>query len=64
MERNGTQRRRTVKRVRVSADLEPSLIAKIDQERRGGMCSRATIIRMALLDRYRTAKKAGRCRNG
>lgn len=43
------------RRVRVAADLEPDLIEKIDQERRGS-CSRATIVRMALLDRYRKAQ--------
>ena len=47
MEQKGTDKRR----VRVAAELELDLIAKIDQERKG-RCSRATIVRMALLDRY------------
>lgn len=46
MEQNGTQ-----ERIRVAAQLEQSLVALIDQERRG-RCSRAAIVRMALLDRY------------
>jgi len=47
MEQRGTNKRR----VRIAAEIEPELIAKIDQERKG-RCSRATIIRMALADRY------------
>jgi len=55
MERNGTAKHR----VRIAAELEHALIAKIDEERKG-RCSRAAIVRMALLDRYqprRTTKK-------
>lgn len=47
MEQKGTDKRR----IRVAAELELDLIEKIDHERKG-RCSRATIVRMALLDRY------------
>lgn len=43
-----------MKRIRVAAELEPALIAKIDAERKGS-CSRAAIIRMALVYRYKKA---------
>lgn len=46
MERNGT-----TKRVRIAADIEQDMIALIDEDRKG-KCSRAAIIRMALVDRY------------
>lgn len=48
----------THKKIRIAAELEPELIAMIDDEARG-MCSRATIVRMALMDRYhiKPAKK-------
>ena len=46
------------KRIRVAAELSPRLVAKIDAERKGS-CSRAAILRMALVDRYkREIKKA------
>lgn len=51
MEQKDTSKRR----VRVAADLELDLIEKIDQECQGA-CSRAAIVRMALLDRYRKAQ--------
>lgn len=39
---------------KVAALLEMPLVERIDRERRAkGNCSRAVIIRMALLDRYR-----------
>lgn len=37
--------------VRIAAELEPELVAMVDQECRG-ICSRATIVRLALMDRY------------
>jgi len=49
----------TVKRIRVAADLEPALIAKMDRERQHGLYSRATIIRMALIARYRKQSRRG-----
>ena len=45
------EQKSTTERIRVAAQLEPSLVELIDHERRG-RCSRAAIIRMALLDRY------------
>ena len=42
--------------IRIAAELEPELIAKVDEEARG-LCSRATIVRMALLDRYAKKRK-------
>jgi len=41
----------TTQRIRIAAELEPELVARVDEERRG-RCSRAAIVRMALLDRY------------
>lgn len=52
MEHSGTKNSRT----RVAANIESELIAKIDDERRG-RCSRAAILRMALLDRYKKEKR-------
>lgn len=55
-----TQQKTTPRRamVKVAAHLEPELIKKIDSDRKGrGSCSRAAIVRMALMDRYR---KSGR----
>jgi hypothetical protein len=49
---NGTLKRR----VRIAAELEPAIIALIDRERKG-RCSRATIVRIALLDRYQKTKR-------
>ena len=48
----------TKRTIRIAAELEPSLVALVDDERRG-RCSRAAIVRMALLDRYqkRSAKR-------
>lgn len=44
--------------VKVAAHLEPELIKKIDSDRRGrGSCSRAAIVRMALMDRYRKSRR-------
>jgi len=55
MEQNGTDKRR----IRVAAELELDLVAKIDHERKG-RCSRATIVRMALLDRYQKTKRTSK----
>jgi hypothetical protein len=52
MARNGTHK----PRVRIAAELEHALIVKIDEERKG-RCSRAAIVRMALLDRYKRTKR-------
>lgn len=41
----------TKRKIRIAAELEPELVTLVDEERRG-RCSRATIVRMALLDRY------------
>lgn len=41
----------TKKTIRIAAEIEPELVALVDGEARG-LCSRATIVRMALLDRY------------
>ena len=41
----------TPRKIRIAAELEPDLVALVDAERKG-RCSRATIVRMALLDRY------------
>ncbi len=41
----------TKKTIRIAAELEPKLIALVDEEAKG-LCSRATIVRLALLDRY------------
>ena len=49
MERTGT-----VKRIRIAAELEPALVRQVDEERRGKV-SRAAIVRIALVDRYRNA---------
>ncbi len=38
--------------IRIAATLTPALIAKIDAERQD-RCSRASIVRMALVDRYK-----------
>lgn len=47
----------TKQTIRIAAELEPSLVQLVDEERRG-RCSRAAIVRMALLDRYeKKAKK-------
>lgn len=49
----------TTRKIRIAADIEPELVALLDEEARG-LCSRATIVRMALLDRYhgkRSTKK-------
>jgi|CXWL01.1.fsa_nt_gi hypothetical protein len=45
--------RRKKQLVVIQTRIEPELIAKIDRERQAkGRCSRAVIMRMALLDRY------------
>jgi len=54
MERTGTP-----KRIRVAAELEPDLVQKIDEER-SGSCSRETIVRMALIDRYKKISQKSR----
>lgn len=41
----------TKRKIRIAAELEPELVTLVDEECRG-RCSRATIVRMALLDRY------------
>lgn len=46
--------RKQIELVAIQARIEPELVARIDRERQAkGRCSRAVIIRMALLDRYR-----------
>jgi|CXWL01.1.fsa_nt_gi hypothetical protein len=55
MEQKGTSQRK----IRIAANLEPDLIEKIDHERKG-RCSRATIVRMALLDRYQKLEHTSR----
>lgn len=41
----------TKKTIRIAAELEPELVALVDREAKG-VCSRATIVRLALMDRY------------
>lgn len=48
---NIMERKVTHRKIRIAAQLEPDLVALVDAERKG-RCSRATIVRMALLDRY------------
>lgn len=44
-------------KIRIVADVERDVIAKLDRECESkGHCSRAAIIRMALMDRYRPAQ--------
>lgn len=50
------ERKDTKTRIRIAAELEPALVQKIDEERRGS-CSRAAIVRMALVARYGKSKK-------
>lgn len=45
------ERKVTRRTIRIAAELEPDLVALVDAERKG-RCSRATIVRMALRDRY------------
>ena len=45
------------KHVRVVADLDPSIVEKIDAER-AGVCSRAAIVRLALMERYHAPRKS------
>lgn len=47
----------TKKTIRIAAELEPELIALVDEEAKG-LCSRATIVRLALLDRYGKKRRA------
>lgn len=52
------EQRRKKQLVAIQARIEPELIAKIDRECQAkGRCSRAVIIRMALLDRYPEASE-------
>lgn len=51
MQRNSTTRKKGL--VAVQTRIEPELVERIDRECRAmGRCSRAVIIRMALIDRY------------
>lgn len=51
MQRNSTTKKKGL--VAVQARIEPELVEQIDREcRTKGHCSRAVILRMALLDRY------------
>ena len=47
----------TKKTIRIAAELEPELIQLVDEEAKG-LCSRATIVRLALLDRYGKKRRA------
>ena len=47
------------KTVRVVTNLEPSLVEKIDQER-AGICGRAAILRLAIVERYKRQSRSGR----
>lgn len=44
--------------IRIAAELEPELVELVDRECRG-ICSRATIVRLALMDRYKVQRKVG-----
>lgn len=44
--------------IRIAAELEPELVALVDRECRG-ICSRATIVRLALMERYKVQRKLG-----
>lgn len=41
----------TKKRIRIAVELEPEIVALVDEEARG-VFSRAMVVRLALLDRY------------
>lgn len=45
------------RRVRIAAEIDRDLVALVDRERKG-RCSRAAIIRMAIMDRYRKGADA------
>lgn len=44
--------------IRIAAELEPELVALVDRECRG-ICSRATIVRLALMERYKVNRQLG-----
>ncbi len=45
--------------VRVVTNLEPSLVEKIDRER-AGICGRAAILRLAIVERYKRQTRSRR----
>ncbi len=53
MEQKGTKHT-----IRIAAELEPELVALVDEECKG-LCGRATIVRLALMERYQVQRKLG-----